>query len=1082
MKRLLPAACLSCLVCLPALAAPPLEVERSTIYADPARGIVVAGGEVTLDRTGWQVDPGRATPGLSQLVLTTSPSGRAGYPPSGEDLSGGRRIQAYLRDRRVEEGRHRLQNFSYRLTEYAAEHGGMTPSSRDELAAWAKAKKQDYWLQELENSPWYEDREKKISGPFWLIVPGIPWAGGPPANRPPGNAAPATVPAVPVVLELRPWVDDGRTWVLLSDGTVERRPADRELLAKLGAVLRPVNSADASPAPATSVIFRLAALVTGEMRGPVGLTLRHRPTGDTREVRWDLSTAAVADQTLLADWTRGRALAWAGYPDVPGSVLSCWRSLPGTFGGQPWPGDPGRTEGAGMTDWVSFLGGRAAIQETLQTQLAGRPAKPETAGIPVTGIAGVEVQSHPFEDMLGGQEGGRISLADAVPPDRFFAWFARPDALLPFLDQGADFLFRAGSVFSQSSIDDDLKGRYLARFGLDDKLLRKLLESGQVVELALATPDLFLLDGSDLTVILRVKKPEKAAKGLASLGIVELKGEEIATRNLADGRQVSWVRKGDLIVVSSHRGELDAVLGLVAAGGEGSLGRSAEFRYMLTRLPPGKGTRMLAYLSDPFIRRMTGPAVKIGQMRRAAAVAAMERFLAGSLLARVDGRGDLPPERLVSFGYVPQIDTAEYSLGPDLVPISRTWGRLPALRTLGENPVSLVTPSEAESYKRYKESYTRYWRQYFDPVALRLDDGKDDSLALEIFILPLLESQLYGTLRDFIGGDAADGQLLRPVAADPAVLTLSFNLGEKGWTSLAGSMGRSWCRTVGLDPAIMDIFGPGIHLAIRDGDPVIAQGNGDLLGSLGTVGVGGWRAERFLFPALISILTRPCSVYVQIQDPDAMLTALRATSARVEAGRGGMSSASLQRIEGRDAWLLTLNFERIARIRLGIEVKGGFLVLSNLPWSSPDPVARVERGGLDMAGLTVRPGAVTEELAALWMTDGEERSRASRRGMGLLYPFLLSGVADDVDQATLLHRRIYGYTPVHPGPGKWTWRDGRLESSVFGGAVGGHLPAWKKAKPGDFGLFAGIDWLSADLRFEETGLRTLLRWRLADDD
>ena len=42
-----------------------------------------------------------------------------------------------------------------------------------------------------------------------------------------------------------------------------------------------------------------------------------------------------------------------------------------------------------------------------------------------------------------------------------------------------------------------------------------------------------------------------------------------------------------------------------------ALGRSAEFRYMLTEMPVRAETRALVYLSDPFIRRMVGPAVKI---------------------------------------------------------------------------------------------------------------------------------------------------------------------------------------------------------------------------------------------------------------------------------------------------------------------------------------------------------------------------------------------------------------------------------------------------------------------------------------
>jgi tetratricopeptide (TPR) repeat protein len=207
------------------------------------------------------------------------------------------------------------------------------------------------------------------------------------------------------------------------------------------------------------------------------------------------------ERKLLGDWARVRAAGWAPYAGAAGGILSSWSRTFIPYGGGGGSFEPPQRQNPNRaTDWVSFLGGRAAIQETLQTQTLQGGAAKEGFSIDVGNIPGVEVKAHPFDQMLGGQAGGRLALAEADPPDRFFAWFARPNALFPFLDQGADFLFRAGSLFSGDSIDDDLAGRYLARLGLSDNLSRKLLDSGQVLEMALAMPDLFLLDGTDLTV------------------------------------------------------------------------------------------------------------------------------------------------------------------------------------------------------------------------------------------------------------------------------------------------------------------------------------------------------------------------------------------------------------------------------------------------------------------------------------------------------------------------------------------------------------------------------------------------------
>jgi len=60
----------------------------------------------------------------------------------------------------------------------------------------------------------------------------------------------------------------------------------------------------------------------------------------------------------------------------------------------------------------------------------------EAATVPLASLKGVEVKSHPFAEMLAGKEGGRLPLADHVPADRLFVYFARPSAVFPLLDHG----------------------------------------------------------------------------------------------------------------------------------------------------------------------------------------------------------------------------------------------------------------------------------------------------------------------------------------------------------------------------------------------------------------------------------------------------------------------------------------------------------------------------------------------------------------------------------------------------------------------------------------------------------------------
>ena len=171
---------------------------------------------------------------------------------------------------------------------------------------------------------------------------------------------------------------------------------------------------------------------------------------------------------------------------------------------------------------------------------------------------------------------------------------------------------------------------------------------------AVVLPDLFLIEGTDMTVVLRIPQLALAKPLLAALKVGDL--AEGAPREVAtpSGGKTWWAAKGDLLLVGTSRAELDLCLAVLAKGGEGSLGRSAEFRYMLTQLAPGAQTRMYAYFSDPFIRRLVGPAVKIAQLRRLQAKLSLEETSAAALLYRLDGHAEAPTvERLVAAGYLP---------------------------------------------------------------------------------------------------------------------------------------------------------------------------------------------------------------------------------------------------------------------------------------------------------------------------------------------------------------------------------------------------------------------------------------------
>ena len=88
--------------------------------------------------------------------------------------------------------------------------------------------------------------------------------------------------------------------------------------------------------------------------------------------------------------------------------------------------------------------------------------------------------------------------------------------MVSWLDGGARFLFDAGSSATGRSLEYGLSERYIAALGMNRDWMRRLLDSGAVEEIAIAMPDLFLIDGTELTAVARLRNPLIAA-GLLKL-------------------------------------------------------------------------------------------------------------------------------------------------------------------------------------------------------------------------------------------------------------------------------------------------------------------------------------------------------------------------------------------------------------------------------------------------------------------------------------------------------------------------------------------------------------------------------------
>jgi hypothetical protein len=198
------------------------------------------------------------------------------------------------------------------------------------------------------------------------------------------------------------------------------------------------------------------------------------------------------------------------------------------------------------------------------------------------------------------------------------------------------------------------------------------------------------------------------------------------------------------------------------------LADSLDFKYMRTvfRLDDAAEDDFV-FLSDPFIRNLVGPALRIKERRRLEALTSLHMVTQGALFtAWQTGKLPLAHQHLLETTGLKQ----EELFTPDgngafwdpqkKIAVSTNFNTLHFATPLIEVPIDLVTPREEQEYNAFRLEYLGLWRNYFDPIGMRLS-LKGDQVRWETYILPLVRNSRYNELRQWVGGSA--------IQFDPAV-------------------------------------------------------------------------------------------------------------------------------------------------------------------------------------------------------------------------------------------------------------------------------------------------------------------------
>jgi hypothetical protein len=412
---------------------------------------------------------------------------------------------------------------------------------------------------------------------------------------------------------------------------------------------------------------------------------------------------------------------------------------------------------------------------------AARPR--DTRPVAVSTLVGPTIKSHPWEKMLAGRKPDISALARAVPEDFYLAEFRTLTRLLDAFEAGDLW----GSHLSNQALRDtatlEVGERIRRQLAVETDPRTRPFYDLVVEEVAVAGSDPFVREGSDVTLLFRVKQPLIFRGRMDDFLDNAARSRPDARRETGQYLGVEYVQlqtpERDVSVVSAYPEEglhirsnslaafrrvVEAVKGKTADGrAVRRLGDTSEFAYIRTLMPRGDAREDgFVYLSDPFIRRLMGPSVKLTERRRLLCYNHLRMIGHAALLFRTErGRAPSSLAELKETGAAPGIfgegelscpDGGRYALSADAAAgVCTHHGHALRLTPNIEAPVAQVTADEADEYRAFVAEYNQYWRTFFDPIAFRLKVAPEE-LRVETIILPLIDNTAYTALASTLGG------------------------------------------------------------------------------------------------------------------------------------------------------------------------------------------------------------------------------------------------------------------------------------------------------------------------------------------
>lgn len=534
--------------------------------------------------------------------------------------------------------------------------------------------------------------------------------------------------------------------------------------------------------------------------------------------------------------------------------------------------------------------GTLAIQEALQSQ-SYRAGSPDLDyNIHIRRLAPPRLRSHDYPTLFQEKEDEGITpnlleISALIPENQYLLQFNSMKAADSLIDLTADWGDSLVRLFTRHARHNRLHEKLEDQLCLRRDSISRLFAEGIIDEVAATGLNVFFFEGTDVTILFRVKKPElfekEADRWLAEVNAkrpdlvkreFNYHGHKLAAR-YTDDRMVSSfvVRHGNHVVYSnSHvaiRKMVDTINGTVPR-----LMDAEDYRYVSTLLAPSNDPDCgYFFASEKFIREQSKAAMKISEKRRMLCFNNLVMLNNASLMYRLEnGRSPSTLTDLVKGNYVDPYKLicphgGAYSFdGKQDTATCSLHNRIKYLTSNVELEVLEVSNQEKEEYERYKKRYAAFWQKMYNPIAVRFDSS-ESLTRFDLCVLPFANGDFYRELRNWLNDDPQRVETAE--FSGTTVASAGLVIGREGLAEYLRDI-PAIAKALSGDPTLGDLkwIGDTVTLNLCDGTTVLEIDPTFLkpLDMMGRVSV----PQQFVAGSVLLATTLPSYVTLDVKDHD----------------------------------------------------------------------------------------------------------------------------------------------------------------------------------------------------------------------